>query len=139
MTWTGIRVPSIAIDVKVAKIPPAGVKAPYMHDWKAAARVPVSLLLSVSIKRQNIIGGAMALSNCENIPAPMPGALNPTSDSRMRTTVKVIDHARISASTSEMLISIRTWVEMAAEVLTRLLEPFDEFMALSRKPSPYLR
>jgi hypothetical protein len=26
--------------VKVANIPPAGVKPPYIHDWKAAASVP---------------------------------------------------------------------------------------------------
>ena len=129
----------MAIDVKVAKSPPAGVKAPYMHDWKAAARVPVSRLLSVSMKAQNIIRAFMALSEYENIPAPIPTRLNPTANSKINTTVKVIDHARIGASTSEMLISIRIWVVMAAEGLTRLLEPFDEFMALSRKPDPYLR
>jgi hypothetical protein len=28
----GIMVPSIAMLVKVAKMPPAGVKAPYMYD-----------------------------------------------------------------------------------------------------------
>jgi hypothetical protein len=30
--------PNIATLVSVAKIPPAGVKAPYMIDWKAAAK-----------------------------------------------------------------------------------------------------
>lgn len=37
-----ISVPSIAILVNVAKMPPAGVKPPYMRDWKAAAREPVT-------------------------------------------------------------------------------------------------
>jgi hypothetical protein len=37
----GIKVPSIAMLVNVANIPPAGVKAPYIHDWKAAASVPL--------------------------------------------------------------------------------------------------
>lgn len=32
--------PSIAMLVNVANIPPAGVKAPYIHDWNAAASVP---------------------------------------------------------------------------------------------------
>lgn len=36
-----IKVPSIAMLVRVANIPPAGVKAPYMYDWKAAARDPI--------------------------------------------------------------------------------------------------
>ena len=81
----------------------------------------------------------MALRDCENIPAPMPGVLNPTQASRMRTTAKVIHHAMIGASTSEILVSIRIWVDMAGEVFTRLLEPIGEFMGLSRKPGPYLR
>ena len=34
-------VPSIAMLVSVAKIPPAGVNAPYMNAWKAAAREPM--------------------------------------------------------------------------------------------------
>ena len=99
----------------------------------------MSSLLSVLIEMQTIIRGAMVLRSCENIPAPTPGLLNPTADTNKRTTVKVIDHARISASTSEMLISIRIQLDMAAEVFTRLLEPFGKFMALSRKPGPYLR
>lgn len=36
----GINVPTMAMHVKVAKIPPAGVKPPYIQDWKAAAAVP---------------------------------------------------------------------------------------------------
>jgi len=32
-----MRVPSIPILVKVANIPPAGVKPPYMSDWNPAA------------------------------------------------------------------------------------------------------
>ena len=35
-----IKVPSIAMLVRVANIPPAGVNPPYMNDWKAAAIVP---------------------------------------------------------------------------------------------------
>lgn len=35
-----MSVPSIAILVKVANMPPTGVNAPYMKDWKAAARDP---------------------------------------------------------------------------------------------------
>jgi hypothetical protein len=35
-----IRVPSIAMLVNVANIPPAGVKAPYINDWNMAAREP---------------------------------------------------------------------------------------------------
>jgi hypothetical protein len=34
-------VPSIAMLVSVAKIPPAGVNPPYMNAWKAAAREPI--------------------------------------------------------------------------------------------------
>ena len=34
-------VPSIAMLVRVAKMPPAGVKAPYMTDWNHAAREPI--------------------------------------------------------------------------------------------------
>ncbi|TKW53855.1 hypothetical protein CTA1_6030 [Colletotrichum tanaceti] len=40
MTTGGINVPSIAMLVRVANTPPAGVKPPYMYDWKAAASVP---------------------------------------------------------------------------------------------------
>jgi len=40
-TKTGPLNPSIAMLVNVAKIPPAGVKPPYINDWKAAARDPV--------------------------------------------------------------------------------------------------
>lgn len=36
----GIKVPSIAMLVRVANMPPAGVNPPYMNDWKAAANVP---------------------------------------------------------------------------------------------------
>jgi hypothetical protein len=36
----GIMVPTIAMLVNVANNPPAGVKPPYIHDWKAAANVP---------------------------------------------------------------------------------------------------
>lgn len=36
----GCNVPSIAMLVNEANIPPAGVKPPYIHDWKAAASVP---------------------------------------------------------------------------------------------------
>lgn len=38
-TAAGINVPSMAMLVKVANTPPAGVNPPYMHDWKAAASV----------------------------------------------------------------------------------------------------
>jgi hypothetical protein len=31
---------AVAILVKVANIPPAGVNAPYMNDWNAAAKDP---------------------------------------------------------------------------------------------------
>jgi hypothetical protein len=41
-TSSGIKAPSIPIDVRVAKTPPAGVKPPYAKDWKAAARVPMA-------------------------------------------------------------------------------------------------
>jgi hypothetical protein len=34
-------VPSIAMLVSVAKIPPAGVNPPYMSAWKIAAREPI--------------------------------------------------------------------------------------------------
>lgn len=40
---TGSKVPSIPIEVRVAKRPPAGVRPPYNMDWKAAARVPLSI------------------------------------------------------------------------------------------------
>jgi hypothetical protein len=33
--------PSIPTLVRVAKIPAAGVKPPYIQDWKAAARDPI--------------------------------------------------------------------------------------------------
>lgn len=36
-----INTPNIAMLVKVAKIPPAGVKPPYIYDWNAAASDPV--------------------------------------------------------------------------------------------------
>jgi hypothetical protein len=36
----GAKTPIIPIEVKTAKKPPAGVKAPYIHDWKVAASVP---------------------------------------------------------------------------------------------------
>jgi hypothetical protein len=36
-----MNVPSIAMLVNVAKIPPAGVNPPYMKDWNAAAIEPV--------------------------------------------------------------------------------------------------
>jgi hypothetical protein len=39
-------VPSIAMLVSVAKIPPAGVKPPYMSAWKAAAREPIGTNVS---------------------------------------------------------------------------------------------
>lgn len=37
----GIATPSIATLVKVANTPPAGVNAPYIQLWKAAANDPV--------------------------------------------------------------------------------------------------
>lgn len=36
-----INTPNIAMLVKVAKIPPAGVKPPCIYDWNAAASDPV--------------------------------------------------------------------------------------------------
>jgi hypothetical protein len=36
----GIQYPSMPRDVSDAKSPPAGVKAPYAHDWNAAAKEP---------------------------------------------------------------------------------------------------
>lgn len=36
----GIKVLSIAMLIRVANMPPAGVNPPYMNDWKAAANVP---------------------------------------------------------------------------------------------------
>lgn len=36
-----MTVPSIAMLVNVAKIPPAGGKPPYMKDWNAATSEPV--------------------------------------------------------------------------------------------------
>ena len=91
----------MAIDVKMAKNPPAGVKPPYAYDWKIAARVPMSLLLSVSIETEYYQGDY----GVEHIPAPTPTWLNPTKDSKMRTTKNVIHHARIGAHTSETRIS----------------------------------
>ena len=38
---SGIATPSIPTLVKVAKIPPVGVKPPYIQDWNAAARDPI--------------------------------------------------------------------------------------------------
>jgi hypothetical protein len=38
---TGMAKPSIPTLVRVAKIPAAGVKPPYIQDWKAAARDPI--------------------------------------------------------------------------------------------------
>lgn len=35
-----VRAPVIAMLVKVAKSPPAGVNAPYMNDWYAATKDP---------------------------------------------------------------------------------------------------
>lgn len=37
----GIATPSIPTLVKVANMPPAGVNAPYIQPWKAAAKDPV--------------------------------------------------------------------------------------------------
>ncbi len=35
MATVGINAPSMATLIKVANMPPAGVKPPYMYDWKA--------------------------------------------------------------------------------------------------------
>ena len=40
-TCTGSKVPSMPIDCKVAKSPPAGVRPPKNADWKAAASEPL--------------------------------------------------------------------------------------------------
>lgn len=42
----GLSHPSIARLVMVAKRPAAGVKPPYIQDWKAAASEPVSYMLA---------------------------------------------------------------------------------------------
>lgn len=36
----GIATPNIVTEVRVANKPPAGVKPPYIHAWKAAAKEP---------------------------------------------------------------------------------------------------
>ena len=39
-TSIGAKTPNMPIDVNTAKAPPAGVNAPYIHDWKPAASDP---------------------------------------------------------------------------------------------------
>ncbi len=41
MAAAGIMLPSIAMLVNVVKMHSAGVKPPYIYDWKAAAKVPI--------------------------------------------------------------------------------------------------
>lgn len=43
---------------------------------------------------------------CDDVPAPTPGTLKPTANSKRRTTVKVIQKAIINARTSKSPVSI---------------------------------
>ena len=45
----GAKMPTIPKLVRVAKIPAAGVKAPYAQLWKAAAKEPWELLANICI------------------------------------------------------------------------------------------
>jgi hypothetical protein len=49
----GAANPNIPNEVSVAKMPPAGVNAPYIQDWKPAAREPSKTDLLVKYRPRN--------------------------------------------------------------------------------------
>lgn len=103
----GIASPNIVTEVRVANKPPAGVKPPYIHAWKAAAKEPrkiqqdpARLKISEAGEAEEIV---RALKSFRDIPATIPAGPKPMHMRREITTVKVIHHAIISASTSRSL------------------------------------
>ena len=122
MARKGFRMPIMAIEVNVAKTPPAGVKPPYAHDWKVAASVPV--------QHQQVL----AICSHDCLPAMMPPGPKPMERKMVMTTVKVIQKAARTARTSEAASAFGT--KDIIERLTWLLQPLNPRRAVLADPFP---
>ena len=95
----GINIPNIPMLVSVAKTPPAGVKPPYMTDCKIAASEPVVSSEHIRFKfhclRRN-----HGVRGQDDKPAATPTGPKPRPRMIMTTMLKVIIHARKTASIS---------------------------------------
>lgn len=106
----GIIVPSIAMLVKVAKMPPAGVKAPYMYDWKAAAIVPWFLISRRFTALLLMLFEGICMKG-DRLPAPIPAGPKPKQSIRVQTAVNVMAQAMMIVRTSVMCtLSVIRWV-----------------------------
>lgn len=94
---SGIIVPSIAMLVRVANIPPAGVNPPYMYDWKAAAKVP---RVSERMFSKYMLKSRFVPAGEDIALAPTPIGPKPKAKMMNATTVNVTAHATIAAMMS---------------------------------------
>ena len=85
----GARKPTIPKLVRVAKMPAAGVKAPYAQPWKAAPR--------------NLKGCQLSFASsevCGNSPGITPDGTKPRHSTRITIMVNVTHHTVIRTSVS---------------------------------------
>lgn len=83
----GTRRPSMPRLVRVAKIPAAGVKPPYIHPWNAAASEPRSVI-SIRFYESKTHG---------DVPATTPPGPKPRVSTSVVSKVNVTAHAMMMA------------------------------------------
>lgn len=89
--------------VKVAKMPPAGVKAPYAVAWNTAAVEPINDMRWILAFISSVAVAVVVSEDChvkENAPATIPTGPKPHDNIRVTKAVKVTPKATVTARIS---------------------------------------